>query len=56
LGWLKILSFETSTGALASSMGDLHLWLLYVLFVAKMSQPGFTYVFVSRKYIIKSIF
>jgi hypothetical protein len=48
LGWLKSLSFETSTGASASSMGDL---LLFVLFVAKMSQPGFTYIFVSRIFI-----
>jgi hypothetical protein len=32
------LSFETSTGASASSMGDMHLWLFFVLFVAKMSQ------------------
>jgi hypothetical protein len=51
LGWLKILSSETSTGASASSMGDLHLWLLFVLFVEKMSQPGFTYIFVSRIFI-----
>jgi hypothetical protein len=49
----EILSFETSTGASASSMamGDLHLWLHFVLFVTKMSQPGFTYIFVSRIFI-----
>jgi hypothetical protein len=45
LGWLKILSFENSRGASASSMGDLQLWLLFVLFVAKMSQPFLTYIF-----------
>jgi hypothetical protein len=28
---------------------DLHIWLLFVLFVAKMSPPGFTYILVSRK-------
>jgi hypothetical protein len=34
-----------SAGASASSMGDLQLWLLFVLFVAKMSQQFLTYIF-----------
>jgi hypothetical protein len=45
LGWLKILSFETSTFASKSSMGDLQLCLLFVLFVPKLSKPVIAYFF-----------
>jgi hypothetical protein len=48
MGWLKILSFETSTFASTSSMGDLPLCLLFVLFVAKLSKPVLNYFFSSR--------
>jgi hypothetical protein len=45
LGWLKILSFETSTFASTSSIGDLQLFLLFFPFVAKLSKPFLTYFF-----------
>jgi hypothetical protein len=48
LGWLKVLSFETSTFASTSSMGDVQLCILFVLFFAKLSKPVLNYFFSSR--------
>jgi hypothetical protein len=47
-GLAEILSFETSTFASTSSVGDLQLCLLFVLFVAKLSITDLTYIFGSR--------
>ncbi len=41
-------NFETSTSASTSSVGELQLCLLYVLFVVKLSKPVLSYFLVQE--------